>query len=140
MSGTVGLGMKTPCHSTLVRGLVAAAVSPGSSHEAQNLRPMSPTESESGMRFPDDSCLYVSMGSAGRQIFEAGKLEGMKDFPDGASDKEPACQCRRPKRFRFDPWVGPLQYSCLENSSDRGAHRVSESRTRLKRLSTHQKR
>ena len=36
----------------------------------------------------------------------------------------------------------PLQYSCLENPMDRGAwtatvHRVSKSRTRLKRLSTH---
>ena len=26
-------------------------------------------------------------------------------FSDGASGKEPACQCRRPKRFAFDPWV-----------------------------------
>ena len=46
----------------------------------------------------------------------------------------------------FDPWVGkipggghgnPLQYSCLENSMDRGAwwvtvHRVAKSRPRLK--------
>ena len=36
----------------------------------------------------------------------------------------------------------PLQYSCLENPMDRGAwwatvHRVTKSRTRLKRLSTH---
>ena len=36
----------------------------------------------------------------------------------------------------------PLQYSCMENPMDRGAwwatvHRVSRSRTRLKRLSTH---
>ena len=27
------------------------------------------------------------------------------DFPDGASGKEPACQCKRRKRCRFDPWV-----------------------------------
>ena len=42
-------------------------------------------------------------------------------------DKEPACQCRR---CGFNPWVGkvpgvrngnPFQYSCLENSMDRGA-------------------
>ena len=41
--------------------------------------------------------------------------------------KDSPCQCRR---SRFDPWVGrcpgygngnPLQYSCLENSMDRGA-------------------
>ena len=36
----------------------------------------------------------------------------------------------------------PLQYSCLENPTDRGAwwaisHRVAQSRTRLKQLSTH---
>ena len=36
----------------------------------------------------------------------------------------------------------PLQYSCLENSLDRGAwqavvHKVAQSRTRLKRLSMH---
>jgi len=30
----------------------------------------------------------------------------MLDFPGGASGKEPALQCRRPKRHRFDPWVG----------------------------------
>ena len=26
-------------------------------------------------------------------------------FPDGASGKEPPCQCRRHQRHRFDPWV-----------------------------------
>ena len=72
------------------------------------------------------------------------------DFPGGTSGKEPACQCRRCKRCRFDPWVGkipwggngnPLQYSCLENPVGRGAwqaivHRVAKSRTQLKRLNT----
>ena len=38
----------------------------------------------------------------------------------------------------------PLQYSCLKNSMDRGTwqasvHRVTKSKTRLKRLSTHTK-
>ena len=70
-------------------------------------------------------------------------------FPGGTSGKEPACQCRRLKRRRFDPWVtkipgeghsNSLQYSCLENPMDRGAwqaivHGVAKSRTRLKRLS-----
>ena len=45
-------------------------------------------------------------------------------FPDGASGKEPACQCGRPKRLRFDPWGGngnPFEYSCLKNPVDRGA-------------------
>ena len=47
------------------------------------------------------------------------------DFPGGASGKEPAYQCSRCKRRRFDPWVGkipwrrkgtPLQYCGLEKS------------------------
>ena len=29
-------------------------------------------------------------------------------FPGGTSGKEPACQCRRQKRQRFDPWVGKI--------------------------------
>ena len=28
-------------------------------------------------------------------------------FPGGASDKEPACQCRR---CEFDPWVGRIPW------------------------------
>ena len=52
-----------------------------------------------------------------------------KGFPGGTSGKEPACQCRRHKRCRFDPWSGispegghghPFQYSCMENPMDRG--------------------
>ena len=47
-----------------------------------------------------------------------------KGFPGGAKGEEPACQCRRPKRHRFNSWVrrspggghgNPLQYSFLEN-------------------------
>ena len=47
---------------------------------------------------------------------------------------EPACQCRRHKRHRFDPQVGkfpqnrwdnPLQRSCLEKSVDRGTWRAT---------------
>ena len=63
-------------------------------------------------------------------------------FPGGASGKESACQC---KRHGFDPWVGkipwrrkwpPIQYSCAENSMDRGAwqatiHEATKSQTRL---------
>ena len=64
-------------------------------------------------------------------------------FPGGANGKEPTCQCSRCKRCRLDPWAGkmpwrrngnPLQYSCLENPTDRGAwrapvHRVAKSQT-----------
>ena len=31
-------------------------------------------------------------------------------FPDGARDKEPACQCMRHKRRGFDPWVGKIPW------------------------------
>ena len=71
-------------------------------------------------------------------------------FSDGASGKEPACQCRRRDSGPIlgsggSPGGGhdnPLQYSCLENSMDRGAwqatvHRVAKSQTWLKQLSMH---
>ena len=35
---------------------------------------------------------------------------GVKVFPAGASGKEPAWQCRRPKRRRFDSWVGKIPW------------------------------
>ena len=65
-------------------------------------------------------------------------------FPGGTSGKEPTCRCRKNKRLEFDPWVrkipwrrghgNPLQYSCLENTMDRGTwqaivHGVAESQT-----------
>ena len=65
------------------------------------------------------------------------------ELPRKPSGKEPACQCRKWNRLRFNLWFGkihwsrygnPLQYSCLENPMDRGAwwatvHRVTKSRT-----------
>ena len=33
---------------------------------------------------------------------------GWPGFPGGTSGQEPACQCRRHKRLRFDPWVGKI--------------------------------
>ena len=63
-----------------------------------------------------------------------------KGFLRQHSGKESACQCRRHKRLKFDPWVrrsprggndNPLQCSCLKDSTDRGAwwatvHEVTE--------------
>ena len=66
-------------------------------------------------------------------------------FPDGASGKEPACQCRRLKRlicgWGRSPGEGngnPLWYSRLENPMDGGAwwatvHGVAKSQTQLNR-------
>ena len=31
-------------------------------------------------------------------------------FPDGATGKEPACQCRRHERHGLDPWVGKMPW------------------------------
>ena len=40
-------------------------------------------------------------------------------FPSGTSGKEPACQCRRHKRYGFNPWVGedPLEEGMAMHSS-----------------------
>ena len=39
--------------------------------------------------------------------------------PCGANGKEPACQCRKHKRGRFDPWIGknPLKEEMVTHSS-----------------------
>ena len=56
-------------------------------------------------------------------------LEPENGIPGGASRKEAACQCRRCKRCKFNPWLGrsfggrngnPLQYSCLGNHMEFG--------------------
>jgi len=31
-------------------------------------------------------------------------------FPDGSDDKDSACQCRRCKRHRFNPFVGKISW------------------------------
>ena len=68
-----------------------------------------------------------------------------------AGGKGHSCQCRRDERSWFDPWFrkipwrracNPLQYSCLQNSMDRGPrkaidHSVTESWTWLKWLNAH---
>ena len=66
-------------------------------------------------------------------------------FPAGISGKEPACSAGDLKdRVQYPGGENgnPLQYSCLENPVDRGAlwaavHRITQSWTRLKRLSMH---
>ena len=32
----------------------------------------------------------------------------MQGFPADASGREPACQCRRCKRYRFNFWIGKI--------------------------------
>ena len=75
-------------------------------------------------------------------------LEGIKGFPDGSVGKETACNARNAGSTSGSgrsPAGGngnPLQYSCPENPTDRGAwqttvHGVAESQTRLKQTGTH---
>ena len=73
------------------------------------------------------------------------------DFPGGTSSKEHNCQCRRYRRSGFHPWVRkilwrkawqPTPVFSPETPMDRGAwqatvHRVTNSRTGLKRLCMH---
>ena len=70
---------------------------------------------------------------------------GVYGLPMWFRDVEFTCQCKRCKRYKFDPWVGKcpgvgngntLQYCCLENPMDRGAwwatvHGTAECWTRL---------
>ena len=72
-------------------------------------------------------------------------LSGISDllcFPDGSDGKESACSAGDPDSVpgsERSPGEGnnnPLQYSCLQNSMDRGAwwatvHGVTKSQTRL---------
>ena len=37
-------------------------------------------------------------------------IQGALGFPAGASGKELACQCRRHKTCRFDPWVREIPW------------------------------
>ena len=76
-----------------------------------------------------------------------------KGFPGGISVKGPTCQCRRHKRYGFDPWIGKIPWRRAvqptpvfllgefngQRSLGGGAtvHRVAKSWTWLKRLSTH---
>ena len=54
---------------------------------------------------------YPSQPPANILCFFKGKVNYISlysGFPGGASGKEPAGQRRRPKRCRFDPWVGKI--------------------------------
>jgi len=42
--------------------------------------------------------------------FELHPPPSKKGFPVGTSGKEPACQCRRHKRCRYDPWIGKIPW------------------------------
>ena len=67
--------------------------------------------------------LVVKNPTANADVRDEGLIPGLGRFPEGGHGN-------------------PLQYSCLENSMDRGVwratvHGVAKSQTRLKRLSMH---
>ena len=64
----------------------------------------------------------------------------VKNLPANAGDRRDADSIPRSGRSPGGKHSYPLQYSCLENPTDRGAgwaavHRVTKSQTGLKRLS-----
>ena len=83
--------------------------------------------------------------NATKPLFCHPGFEEIVGFPGGPSGKEPACQCRKPKRHRLDPGVGKIPYRrkwqpisvfLPEGSMDRGAwqatvHEVIKSWTQL---------
>ena len=94
---------------------------PGKFHRQRNLVGYSPW----GLRVGHNWATKHSTAQ-----FRIGLCKGDKGLPGWCSGKESACQCMRCKRCGFNPWVGkipevengtPFQYSCLENSIDRGA-------------------
>ena len=53
----------------------------------------------------------VVVGAGEQEPWVTQKGPGQRNelsFPGGASGKELACQCRRCKRPRFDPWAGKI--------------------------------
>ena len=48
------------------------------------------------------------MNRKGLDFSEPYRLQ--EGFPGGTSGKEPTCQCRRLKRYRFDFWVGKIPW------------------------------
>ena len=43
-------------------------------------------------------------------IFFQSSNRCLQGLPSGSSGKESACQCRRHKRRRFDPWIGKIPW------------------------------
>ena len=86
------------------------------------------------------------------ELVVSGLLEWGKGFPGGASGKELACQCRRHKRYKFDPWVRKISWrrawqptpvflpgesAWTEEPGGQWSMRLQRVRQRLKWLSMH---
>ena len=99
-------------------------------------------QSHEGLRFQFYPLLHPLCQEHGTANFVNKLTYIIPRLPRQHSGKESACQCRRHKRLRFDPWVRKipcsrkwkLQYSCQENSLKRGhwlatVHGVAKSQT-----------
>ena len=57
-------------------------------------------------------CCFLTALSFKYSPCQCGSLRGSvfwsPSFPGGASSKEPNCQCKRPKRRWFNPWMGKI--------------------------------
>ena len=60
-----------------------------------------------GLPGKSHNCVFMSWDYP--VLFE-GMFCSIIGFPGGVSCKEPACQCRRHKRYGFDPWVGEIPW------------------------------
>ena len=70
------------------------------------------------MNGPSNYFLYSFSFSFGSETFLKKIVQFWKCIPYSSyslprqhSGKEPACQCRRPKRCRFDPWIRKIPWS-----------------------------
>ena len=75
-------------------------------------------------------------------MWTSGVVLVVKNLPANAGDVRDVDLIPGLGRFRGGGHGSPFQYSCLENSMDRGAwgaivHRVTQSQTQLKQLSMH---
>ena len=64
----------------------------------------------SPVSFPDERTLTPSCSSPPSPLSGYLPQDITPGLPRGASGKEPACQCRRHKRCRFDPWVKKIPW------------------------------
>ena len=61
-------------------------------------------------RFGRDTSLKLCCWAPDFLFGKTGGKGRTKKNPSNSAGKEPACQCRRCKRRRFDPWVGTLPW------------------------------
>ena len=113
-----GAGLEHACFSKA--SPVGLSAGPGGQHCAPRAAALGPRTRQC-LLYLKDHLLYSGTSSCqsvdeGAFLVAPGRPAHMKQhtahwwnqylvFPDGASGKESACQCRRHKRQGFDPWV-----------------------------------